>query len=1112
MKTYNKSKLAAFLLLFSIILISNSSNPPNGRTGAPGDSTCASCHSGTNSSLDGEMSFDGLPATIDANTTYTITVTVDNPNGNGVRGGFQWVSLDESNNDAGTMDNEGNNSKVTLAGGRTYHEHQPAQNFNGSNESSYTVEWTAPSGPDGEEIKFWGAGVIGNGSGSSGDRVVFNTVTGILSASSTPPTATIISQNDVSCNGLDDGSATVQAMGGAPGYSYLWNDSQGQTTATASNLEAGDYTVTVTDTNNETATAMVTISEPTEIDITVVLNTPEMCGNMDGYLEVSGSGGAGNYSYDWSNNGTGNFQSNLDSGTYTVTVTDDNNCTASMMLTVTIDNGTAGAIPTIIINPSCAGSANGYIEVMGTNGVAPYTFLWNTGATGPIVNSLTAGVYAVTATDANNCMGINVFTLVDPAGFTISTDSTDVVCAGDNNGVASVSVAGGSGMFTYLWSNGAATDTITNLSGGTYFITVTDENDCERIDSIIVNEPNMLMANLSATEETAGMMNGSATANPSGGTPGYSVAWSNGAMGLMIDNLSSGMYIATVTDTLGCTLIDSINVSSSDCGLSATFDAIDISCFGDSNGSIDLTSSNGSGTVSYNWSNGAMTEDISGLSSGIYSVTISDDLMCQVMIDSIEIIEPDSFSISPNIIIQPGCQGQNFGTISTINTGGTAPYSYSWAIGFTTDTINVLSGFYPVTVTDANNCTASTLINLNGDDNNPPNIVVGDFTLYLDNTGLTSTIDSTLFDLGSSDDCDLGPYLFDTTALDCSFLGMSEFPIALEDINGNIAYDTVTVTVIDTFPPDLFCLDDVTITECDGWTFDMPLSFDNCAASVTQTSGPVMGDILVLGNNVFTYESVDSSGNKSECSFTVTVESAFTVTPVPQDVSCFNFADGSVTFQTTGGNAPYDFIIGGVTNPNQLEAGNYFVTVTDNSGCIVQDSFVINEPPVLFISDANITNSTNSNSMDGAIDITVDGGTGSYTFEWFLNGMAISNDEDPSGLAPGIYTCVVTDQNDCVYTSLDYTVEATTSANEVAILSDLRVFPNPASEELNINLESSVFTIQRINVVSIDGKTVLTQNVSSNNNRMDISNIQSGVYLLQMILKDDIVYKKVIIE
>jgi len=697
-------------------------------------------------------------------------------------------------------------------------------------------------------------------------------------------------------------------------------------------------------------------------------------------------------------------------------------------------------------------------------------------------------------------MGINVFTLTEP-DFSIATDSTDIVCSGDADGMAFVSVNGGFGNPSFLWSNGATTDNILNLSGGTYYVTVTDENNCTLIDSTIVNEPAALLANLSSTP-----------ANPSGGTPGYSVDWSNGMSGLMISNLSLGTYTATVTDTLGCVTIDSIFVSSSDCGLAVNFTQTDISCFGDGNGSIDLSSTNAIGNVSYNWSNGAMTEDLSGLESGYYSVTVSDDMMCQVLIDSIEIIEPDSFFITPNIIIQPGCQGQNFGTISANINGGTGPYSYQWAIGFTTDTINVLTGFYPVTVTDGNNCTSSTLVNLNGIDDTPPTMMVTDFTLYLDETGFTSMIDSTLFDLGNFDDCDVQGYVFNEAPLDCTVLGLSDFPIALEDVNGNFAYDTVTVTVIDTFAPDIFCIDDMTISECDGWTFAQPLTFDNCGASLTQTLGPVAGDILPLGITEFAFEAIDSSGNTSTCSFFVTVENGLMADVSVTDVSCFGFSDGMADFSIAGGTAPYEVEITNISDPSQLDAGTYFYTIIDESGCEIQDSFIINEPDALFISDSSVTNSTNSNSMDGSIDITVTGGVGDYTYEWFLNGVVVSTDEDPAGLAPGVYTCVVMDENGCIYTSLDITVEATTSSNEVAILTDLKVYPNPASDQLTINLSTEAFHLIRINLVSLDGKNVITKNVKTNNLNINVTDVSSGVYLLQLILEDDIVYKKIVIE
>ena len=180
----NKIQLSLLLFTSLIIFISSSSNPPNGRTGAPGEGLCTDCHNNSNpNGFDGSVVVSGLPSTIQANTSYTLTVTNSNPNGLATKGGFQIVALDGSNDNAGTMANAGSNSTITLSGGRTYFEHNPSTNY--SNDMiSWTVDWISPTGPNNELINIYASAVIANdGNGNSGDLTVTSVQAGTLMSS-----------------------------------------------------------------------------------------------------------------------------------------------------------------------------------------------------------------------------------------------------------------------------------------------------------------------------------------------------------------------------------------------------------------------------------------------------------------------------------------------------------------------------------------------------------------------------------------------------------------------------------------------------------------------------------------------------------------------------------------------------------------------------------------------------------------------------------------------------------------------------------------------------------------------------------------------------------------
>ena len=214
-----------------------------------------------------------------------------------------------------------------------------------------------------------------------------------------PVVASAVVDNHVSVNGGTDGQATASASGGVPGYTYAWSD--GQVTATASGLFAATYTVTVTDSNGAFDTASVTITEPTAVVASAVVdNNVTVNGGTDGQATASASGGVPGYTYAWSDGQVTATATSLSAATYTVTVTDSNGAfdTAS----VTISEPTALiATVTSVTDESYPGAADGSATVSATGGVSPYTYLWSNGATTATINGLVAGTYNVTVSDNN---------------------------------------------------------------------------------------------------------------------------------------------------------------------------------------------------------------------------------------------------------------------------------------------------------------------------------------------------------------------------------------------------------------------------------------------------------------------------------------------------------------------------------------------------------------------------------------------------------------------------------------------------------------------------------------------------------------------------------------
>ncbi|MCB0660950.1 MAG: hypothetical protein KDC04_08440, partial [Saprospiraceae bacterium] len=238
-----------------------------GYTGAPGDSICSSCHTGTNSALDGTVTIDGVPSQVTTGETYTLTVTVTNPNGNAVKAGFQLLALTGSNTNAGSMValDPSTTEVKTVSGGKNYFGHSPAQNFPGSNTLSFDVDWTAPATVGAiPQIKFYASAVIANGNNqNSQDRVVSTNVFVPIVASADPLMIDISNIVSTSCFDSSDGSATVNITGGVSPYNIVW--SNGETGNPATQLPPGPFSVTVTDNANNTATVTADMPSPLEI-------------------------------------------------------------------------------------------------------------------------------------------------------------------------------------------------------------------------------------------------------------------------------------------------------------------------------------------------------------------------------------------------------------------------------------------------------------------------------------------------------------------------------------------------------------------------------------------------------------------------------------------------------------------------------------------------------------------------------------------------------------------------------------------------------------------------------------------------------------------------------
>ena len=300
----------------------------------------------------------------------------------------------------------------------------------------------------------------------------------------TPPTLSITSQN-VTCNNSNNGSATVNVVAGNPPYTYLW--SNGQTSSQIVNITAGTYSVTVTDGNGCTSTSQTTITQPQPITATYNITNVGCFGASTGAITISPLGGTAPYSYTWSNGASTQTVTNLSSGTYSVTITDANNCTHIVNnITISQPANPLTIVLDSIRNASCYGANNGIIIVHGTGGTPPYQYLWSNNATTASIAFLTANTYTVTVTDANGCSSTFTTTITQPPAIVVHSNITNASCNYGKDGKIELEVTGGVAPYTYNWSNNTTQPNNVNIGSGNYAVTITDNTNCTYTTNFLV--------------------------------------------------------------------------------------------------------------------------------------------------------------------------------------------------------------------------------------------------------------------------------------------------------------------------------------------------------------------------------------------------------------------------------------------------------------------------------------------------------------------------------------------------------------------------------------------------------------------------------------------------
>lgn len=565
------------------------------------------------------------------------------------------------------------------------------------------------------------------------------------------------------CNTNSLGLIRIQVTDGVSPFGWQWGSAPNIVDSIGievnkfdiPNLTPGTYTVTVTCNGGQSSTT-ATVVVPVELGTPILTASGTTCGLSNGAITWQNDPTGGNppYSYLWDSGETTQTLSGLEQGTYTVTLTDANECSKTASATI------AGSSPVTVTlssqtNVNCFGQSTGAIDIDVSGGSA-YQYMWSDNPPGGDPQdrqALPAGTYSVTVTSGvctASLAGLDAIIISQPvATLMVTVNTTSASCGGGSGGGSAEAVAtGGTVPYTYHWSNNAMTQEITNLTGGTYTITVTDNNNCTKVSSGTVSSGTALTATSSKTDPKCNnSSDGKITVTiTNGGLPPYTLVWSGASSGstttalpYTIEGLQAGSYTVTITGNNGCTATVTQNLVAPPAliimklpeGVNGSKLTV---CQGASNGVIKVQGSGGSGPYNFSWAGGnppgpeVNPYSIQSLGAGTYTITITDANLCTNSVTA-------TISTAPQMVlstttVEPKCNSmqvsfgdQPSGAIDLTVTVDGAPPSltpgYLWSNTATTQDISALNGgTYTVTVTDNYTCTKTTSTTLN----NPPKI------------------------------------------------------------------------------------------------------------------------------------------------------------------------------------------------------------------------------------------------------------------------------------------------------------------------------------------------------------------------------------------------------
>jgi gliding motility-associated-like protein len=816
------------------------------------------------------------------------------------------------------------------------------------------------------------------------------------------------STNPSTC-GQSNGSASVVVSGGSPPYSYTWNPG-GSSNASLLNISAGTYQLSVRDSHSCLSTSIVNVTNTSGPMSQISSITNVSCfGATNGSASVSVNGGTVPFTYIWSASSVNSPTiNNLSAGTYSVKIRDANQCEDSLSFTVTQPANIQ--LSSSSNSTNCFAGTDGQASVNVSGGTTPYSFLWSTGLTTSSINGLSAGIYSVTVTDNNNCTKTHSVTISSPSALTTTVATSSMVtCYGAADGSAGINVTGGKLPYSYSWMPYGGNAAVANgLDTGRYTVTVRDANNCIATLSLNINQPPPLGISYSTVPAGCNLSNGSATVTVSGGTRPINYTWNPGSGNTAtLSNISSGSYQVTVRDAHNCLLSSSVAVSNTS-GPTAMMSSINnVLCKGANNGSASVTVSLGTAPYRYLWSSStSQGSTASNLSAGSHSVTVTDSNNCVTAIPFV--INEPTLLTSHGTATPATCYGKNDGTASALVSGGSAPYSYHWSNGQSNQSITqLLSGTYSLTCTDANGCISVTDAVVN-----QPSAII----LHSISTPVSCKDGS---DGQAIVQCSGGTPAYSYSWTNGSVsnvssgLGAGNYSVTITDANGCTESNMVSIS-----EPDALVLNQ-TLTDVTCFGSANGSATINVAGGTAPyrynwfPSGATTATVSSLAAGNYSISVTDVHGCNQQQIVRIGQASQVQVNSQTTDVSCYGGNNGTASLSCTGGTSPYQYLWNDgnlSSNATQLSAGLHSVRISDQHGCAINKSIVINEPGPVIISISDEQTICIGQSV--LLSVQGAGGIGPYSYYWYTGVNGQTQSVQP--VRTSTYQAYVIDANGCV--------------------------------------------------------------------------------------------------